>query len=324
MLTHPCLALAKTVSLAPVADTSLFELAPTNNLGAALSLVSGTNGQLAKSRALVKFDIPGSLPTNALITGVTLTMTVSALPGGSISDETTFHLHQVLQPWGEGNKSGNNGAAGGAGEATWKARLAPDKLWTQPGASAPEDFVGDPRASTAVTGLGKYAFESANLVSDVQNWLTDPGTNFGWILINRDESVSRSARRFGSRESDAPPTLLIQYVEESDELRIEEVQVTKEFLRLHLSLPAGNGYSVQFRDNLTTSPWQVLTNLPAQNSFQRFVLADPLGSRPQRFYQVEILSPSNQRNLSWGAHAPRVFRSAPAPVGRSRAPVPMR
>ena len=134
-LTQLCLAHTETVSLTPVADTSLFELTPTNNLGAAATLVSGTNGQLAKSRALIRFDIASTLPTNAIIIAVTLTMTVAALPGGSISNETTFALHRMLRPWGEGNKSGNNGGAGVDGEATWNARLLPDKLWSQPGAA---------------------------------------------------------------------------------------------------------------------------------------------------------------------------------------------
>ena len=61
-----------------------------------------------------------------------------------------------------------------------------------------------------MTGLGSYNFESTNLVTDVQNWLTDPSSNFGWIMVNGNETISRSARRFASRESDTPPTLLIQ------------------------------------------------------------------------------------------------------------------
>jgi hypothetical protein len=64
VLAEPCRAHTATISLNPVADTSLFELAPTNNLGAAATLVAGTNGQLAKSRALVRFDLAAVfLPT---------------------------------------------------------------------------------------------------------------------------------------------------------------------------------------------------------------------------------------------------------------------
>src|SRR5262249_44402038 len=129
-LTAPCQAHTETISLNPLADTSLFELTPNNNLGAAPTLVSGTNGQLAKSRALVMFDIAGHLPTNAMVMAVTLKMTVAALPGGTTSDETTFNVHRVLQPWGEGNKSGNNGSPASSGEATWNMRFVPNQPWS--------------------------------------------------------------------------------------------------------------------------------------------------------------------------------------------------
>jgi hypothetical protein len=290
--TQHALAHTETISLHPVADTSLFEMAPDNNLGGASNVVSGTNGQLAKSRTLLRFDIAGNIPAKATITAVTLTMTVSALPGGSVSDETTFNLHRLTRSWGEGSKSGNNGAAAGPGEATWKARLFPDSAWSQPGAAAPEDFVGEPSASMIVTGLGAYNFESNHLIADVQNWLADPSKNFGWILVNGSETTSRSARRFASRESDEPPALLVQYIHESDEFKIDEVQISEKYLLLHLNFPAGKAYSVQFRDSLSAASWQVLTNFPVQEVFQHFVLADPRGPHSQRFYRVEIQSTS--------------------------------
>src|SRR5207249_4704173 len=118
--------------------------------------------------------------------------------------------------------------------------------------------------------------------------------NFGWILVNGSESTSRSARRFASRESDTPPALLIQYLDVSEEFKIEAVQIIKDYLLLHLNLAAGTGYSIQFRDDLSVLPWQVLTNFPAQDFFQHFVLADPLGTHSQRFYRVEILSSTQQ------------------------------
>jgi hypothetical protein len=41
------------------------------------------------------------------------------------------------------------------------------------------------------------------MVADVQQWLTSPAANTGWILIGA-ESVGHSAKRFDSRENSVP------------------------------------------------------------------------------------------------------------------------
>jgi hypothetical protein len=49
------------------------------------------------------------------------------------------------------------------------------------------------------------------MVSDVQGWLNDPTTNFGWALLG-DESGPGTARRFYSRESGSTgPSLQIDF-----------------------------------------------------------------------------------------------------------------
>src|SRR5207247_654263 len=89
-----------------------------------------------------------------------------------------------------------------AGESTWEARFAPNTLWTAPGAKSGSDYVATSSASTFVTGLGRYSFgPSAQLLSDVQSWIANPGQNFGWILISDSEQVQKTARRFASREA---------------------------------------------------------------------------------------------------------------------------
>jgi hypothetical protein len=49
------------------------------------------------------------------------------------------------------------------------------------------------------------------MASDVQAWLDNPASNFGWILIC-DEARSPTSRRFNSREGAVPPSLLIDFV----------------------------------------------------------------------------------------------------------------
>src|SRR4029453_11532934 len=48
---------------------------------------------------------------------------------------------------------------------------------------------------------------------DVQSWLNEPGTNFGW-LIRGDEAVNQTAKRFDSSENGTVsrrPSLTIDY-----------------------------------------------------------------------------------------------------------------
>jgi len=51
------------------------------------------------------------------------------------------------------------------------------------------------------------------MVGDVQGWLDDPGSNFGWLLKG-DESVDQTAKRFVSKDSSntpAHPRLAVTY-----------------------------------------------------------------------------------------------------------------
>ena len=44
--------------------------------------------------------------------------------------------------------------------------------------------------------------------ADVQSWLDDPASNFGWLVLG-DESEIPTAKRFDTRESASPPVLTI-------------------------------------------------------------------------------------------------------------------
>src|SRR5438105_5696276 len=49
------------------------------------------------------------------------------------------------------------------------------------------------------------------MVADVQLWLDNPASNFGWLVLG-DESDIATAKRFDTRESASPPVLTIQHV----------------------------------------------------------------------------------------------------------------
>ncbi|MGI9014176.1 MAG: hypothetical protein ACR2GY_08000, partial [Phycisphaerales bacterium] len=68
-------------------------------------------------------------------------------------------------------------------------------FWTTEGG----DFNASPRATTTVGPVDRYTWTSTLMAADVQAWLDDANTNFGWIAIG-DESIETTAKRFDSRE----------------------------------------------------------------------------------------------------------------------------
>ncbi len=188
----------ETISLTPVTDTSLSETSQDNNFGANGNFISGTGANGLRNRAVLQFNIAGTIPAGAIITSADLGLKLSAAGTGPGS---TFVIHRVLQAWGEGNKTGNGGALATSGEATWKARFFPNTLWSAPGATAPTDFSASASASKFMSSVGNYQFGStAKSIADVQSWLENPTANFGWILISQSESLAGTSRRFASRE----------------------------------------------------------------------------------------------------------------------------
>ena len=203
--------LAASATLHPTADATLFEAAPDNNLGDSGSFMAGLRPKGGRSRGLVRFDL-STVPANATITSVSLGLTVVRTP--SPAANSSFELHKMLQSWGqEGNKSSSGGGAPASpGEVTWNSRSSSLTPWTTPGGSSGTDFASASSASQFVGGNALYTFSSASLLSDVQSWYSTPSENFGWMLMSSGESVSRTIRRFGSRESGASaPALTIQY-----------------------------------------------------------------------------------------------------------------
>jgi hypothetical protein len=122
-----------------------------------------------------------------------------------------FTLHRVLADWGEGTTNGTGGPGGPStpGSATWIHRYYPNTFWSTVGG----DYHPTPSATLSVSGTGLYTWSSAQLIADVQQWIADPTSNFGWMLIG-NEAVSVSAKRFDSRETTLTadkPTLIINY-----------------------------------------------------------------------------------------------------------------
>ena len=212
------LAVAETVQLAPVADTTLIAVNPDNNLGGKSYFNSGTTQNFTKNRGLIQFDPLASIPVGAMIQSVTVQFEVLGQPVDGYA-AGTFGLHRMLVSWGEGDKSPTTqvglGLPASPGEATWNSRFhGMDMPWSQPGGEAGVDFVSQASVSDVIYDVGNspYIFGSTpGLVADVQYWVDNPSENYGWMLLLADESVDFTARRFGASEGPDAAILTIQY-----------------------------------------------------------------------------------------------------------------
>jgi hypothetical protein len=191
-----------TVNLTPSQDNSIYS--ESNNSNGTGALFSGYTCSGNARRALIQFDIAGSLPAGAIITSVTLTLNVMST-GGSATAET-YDLYPLTEPWGEGTSFGTG--IGGA-------PVFPDATWTDSELGTPWGVPGGTYGASSANAvltdiMGPYNWSSAQMVTDVQNWLNTPSSNYGWILIG-DETALCTARMFGSSEQGIDPVLSITY-----------------------------------------------------------------------------------------------------------------
>jgi hypothetical protein len=202
---------ADTITLVPVADTALFEQAPDNNLGGLSDVPAGTTRLLKRGRGLFKFDLSG-IPPNATITSAAFTIHVVKEPAsGSAS---TFELHRVLKDWGEGTGAKpTQGSPATSGQATWNNRFHPSTPWSPAGGGSGFDYVAAFSATAFIDTPGSYTFQTTTgLVADVQAWVKNPATNFGWMLISQSEGTPKTARRLGTRENaNNSPALVLSF-----------------------------------------------------------------------------------------------------------------
>ncbi len=188
---------ADEVSLSASKDNSIYFEGDLSN-GAGDHLFSGRTASGNDRRALITFDIAASVPMGATIDAVQLTLNVSKTPD---SNSHSFSLFKLSVDWGEGISNAPDaegaGIAAAIGDATWSHTFFDNSFW----ASAGGDFVSEASATAQIGGTGAVTWLStAALVADVQQWLDQSNSNFGWLLRG-DDAVSGTARRFDSREN---------------------------------------------------------------------------------------------------------------------------
>lgn len=202
-------AAAETAAIPPVKDNTLFS-DPDGALssGSGPHLFAGNNSVSNTRRAVVAFDVVAYVPEGASIDSVALVLNVSSAPNDT---PQWVALHRVLAGWGEGASvsSGGGGAPSEPGDATWLHTFYPNEFWSTSGG----DFDSTPSATLTAGTSGPHVWTSESMRADVQQWLDDPATAFGWLLMG-DEAAASTVRRFDSHEHSTPgnrPYLFVSY-----------------------------------------------------------------------------------------------------------------
>jgi cysteine-rich repeat protein len=220
----PAPLLADTVTLSAAKDNTLYEPISQDAYadvsdGAGATMFTGKvkdalnqAGQVAVRRAVIEFDVAGTIPAGAIIDSVQLTMVCD-----KVAQNTNFNvsLHRALSEWGEGTSNTGNSRQGRGepattNDATWRHTFYSTQFWGTPGG----DYTATASATRTVGPTGSYTWGSTSgMVSDVQAWLNSASQNHGWIVIGT-ETQTQTTKRFATRENGTVnnrPKLVINY-----------------------------------------------------------------------------------------------------------------
>ena len=208
----PCAGPSTTVTVTPSKDNTLYESATgalSNGLGTKVLASKSTTGFIR--RGVVSFNLIPAIPPGATVTNAILTL-YNVQAG---TNAATVTVHKATADWGEGSSLAagdeDTGASSTTGDATWIHRFYSGTNWTTPGG----DFVATESAATSVANAGFYSWTSASVITDVQGWVNNPTTNFGWVIRGKETGPGNALKSFESRQSIDPtrrPKLEITYL----------------------------------------------------------------------------------------------------------------
>src|SRR5437870_3645440 len=191
------------INIFPSKDNTLYEYDPAegdHSNGAGFHFFAGETAMSELRRGVFAFDIAGSIPPGSTITGVTLSLNCSRVFNDTAR---TVELHKLLADWGEGTSDApgeeGDGAPATPNDATWRHRFFDVTFWAMEGG----DFSAIVSASQSVGPVGFYTWNSAQMVSDVQSWLDNPASNFGWLVLGDESTLGTESHAHTKASSDS-------------------------------------------------------------------------------------------------------------------------
>ncbi len=156
--------------------------------------VGNLAGTAATRRAFVRFDLP-AIPPGAIVTRVVYELTQIRPRGlcGTCPKTANLEMRRVLGDWEEGLGGLNNAACGGGTNV-------PGIDWNSaPGAETSASAVeflpaGFSLPITIDTDVGD---DDDGLIVDIQAWIDNPSSNYGWEYRVLEEDTADNARLLG-------------------------------------------------------------------------------------------------------------------------------
>lgn len=294
---------AVTVQLGASQDTTIYAANPEASNGSGEFLLAGDG-----TRGLVRFDVGGgSIPDGSTIIDAVLTMSLAGSHGGAAA----VSVHRVDTAWGESGSNAPGDESSGAPaqqfDATWQFAAYGGALWQGPGG----DFQGT-SASTSVDGIGSYEWFGGGLIDDVQGWLDDSATNFGWLISLGGSGLKSFVSKDGP-DAGLAPTLEITYEEPPEppafvegriwnDLNGDGIQTDALLSQLKLEIIDGNthfngfGGREHWFKSTVTGKWYFLTKdgtLTQWSSVRSSLTGTRVGTVDPKFYLEPGLVPNS-------------------------------
>jgi hypothetical protein len=177
---------------------------------------TGNGGEADAKHALIRFDL-SSLPTTVRIDSAWLQL-FFAQRRTSQSAAKTLAVFRLNRDWGEGNgndPSGYDGRSAREGESNWIYAKFDAEPWAAPGANGiPGDRDAQAEDSVVVEpGDETGRWLSWTVTRMVQEWISNPDSNFGLVLREPVPSSASGILDFASSEYTVPylrPTLRVR------------------------------------------------------------------------------------------------------------------
>ncbi len=193
-------------------DNTIYSESNTLSNGSGQNLFTGATQTGDKRRTLIHFNL-STIPPGSVINAVSFSIYCNKIPQDPAP--ATIELHKLLKDWGEGTSDATGaegtGASATTNDATWSFNLFNTSSWTTPGG----DFMAVKSASAKGVDIGTFSMTGENLVADVQSFINNPATNFGWIILDSAEGTTSSARRYAARVNANPalrPQITVTYM----------------------------------------------------------------------------------------------------------------
>lgn len=200
---------AQSITVSTYQDASLFQTTSGQDVGTSDSssvIAAGDDNNTRMKNGLIEFSFtPGQLQTlqNADITSVTLTLYLDKDSGtgpnnsGNQQNGYDIGLFAATSAWHASaanatNSPGGTGSAGANGDSTWQyssyntTTPSASGVWTNPNGGGDHSTT---ESATTVVGSNTntaYTWSSAQMVTDVDNWVSGNQANYGWEVINTD------------------------------------------------------------------------------------------------------------------------------------------